>query len=79
MKDVLLHILSASIGLLGAVLVAIINNAFIGRKFKKLTTNHFHSLGGYLRLLNSVFKRVNIIDDKELEELNQQAAAIGTL
>lgn len=70
---------SALLALIGAVLVAFINNIFIGKKFKKLTSNHFHGLGGYLKILNGVLKRVSLIDDMELEELNQKADSIGTL
>ncbi|MDR3324694.1 MAG: hypothetical protein LBS82_01710 [Spirochaetaceae bacterium] len=69
----------AIIALTSAVLVAAINNLFIGKKFKKLTSNHFHGLGAYLRILNGVLKRQKLIDDKELEELSQKANAIGTM
>jgi len=69
----------ALIGLTGAFLVALINNLFIDRKFSKLTSNHFHGLGGYLKVINSVLKRAGMVDEKELEELNQKADEIGSL
>jgi hypothetical protein len=79
MKNWLASNSPAIIALAGALIVAVINNLFIGKKFKKLTSNHFHGLGAYLRILNGVLKRKELIDDKELAELNQKAGDIGTM
>jgi len=79
MMDWLVSNSPALIGLCAAVVVACINNLFIGHKFKKLTSNHFHGLGGYLRVINAVLLRSHLIEPKELEELNQKADEIGSL
>jgi hypothetical protein len=50
-------------GIIGAILVAFINNKNTDRKFHKLFSNHLRGLSQYLKVLNSALLKKQVIDD----------------
>jgi hypothetical protein len=47
-------------GIIGALLVAFINNKNTDIKFHKLFSNHLHGLSQYLKVLNSVLLKKDV-------------------
>jgi hypothetical protein len=60
-------------GIVGAILVAFINNRNTDKKFHKLFTNHLHGLSQYLKVLNSALLKKGIIDEIDKHRLDNDA------
>ncbi|MDR2521021.1 MAG: hypothetical protein LBC72_00485, partial [Spirochaetaceae bacterium] len=60
-------------GIVGAILVALINNRNTDRKFHKLFSNHLHGLSQYLKVLNSALVKKGIIDEIDKQRLDNDA------
>ena len=60
-------------GIIGAILVAFINNRNTDKKFHKLFANHLHGLSQYLKVLNSALLKKGIIDEIDKQRLDNDA------
>lgn len=60
-------------GIIGAILVAVINNKNTDKKFHKLFTNHLHGLSQYLKVLNSALLKKDVIDEIDKQRLDNEA------
>jgi hypothetical protein len=60
-------------GIIGAMLVAFINNKNTDKKFHKLFSNHLHGLAQYLKVLNSALLKKQILDEIDKQRLDNEA------
>ncbi|MDR2483754.1 MAG: hypothetical protein LBD08_09015 [Treponema sp.] len=69
-----IKILAAPVcGIIGAMLVAFINNKNTDKKFHKLFSNHLHGLAQYLKVLNSALLKKQVIDEIDKQRLDNEA------
>ncbi|GHV14944.1 hypothetical protein FACS189491_11740 [Spirochaetia bacterium] len=71
--EVLRIIIAPVCGIIGALLVAFINNKNTDKKFHKLFSNHLHGLSQYLKVLNSAMLKKQIIDEIDKQRLDNEA------
>jgi hypothetical protein len=71
--EVLKIIIAPLCGVIGALLVAFINNKNTDKKFHKLFSNHLHGLSQYLKVLNSALLKKDIIDEIDKQRLDNEA------
>ncbi|GMO29012.1 MAG: hypothetical protein Pg6A_17030 [Termitinemataceae bacterium] len=71
--DVLQITIAPLCGIVGAILVAFINNKNTDKKFHKLFSNHLHGLSQYLKVLNSALLKKTVIDEIDKQRLDNEA------
>ncbi|GHV74700.1 hypothetical protein AGMMS49940_20020 [Spirochaetia bacterium] len=62
-------------GIIGALLVAFINNKNTDKKFHRLFYNHLHGLSPYLKVLNAAMLKKQIIDEIDKQRLDNAISA----
>jgi hypothetical protein len=77
LMDVLQILVAPLCGIIGAILVALINNKNTDKKFHRLFSNHLHSLAQYLKVLNSALLKKTVIDEIDKQRLDNEADNIG--